>query len=247
VSRTDIFDLDSGYKVSRYVDTAAGSGIWATPTIPTGWRIVFHRIGVMNGGDGGSGGNSTTRTRGGGYRQKDVATLPSTVSYIVGNGGVGAAYNGVGGNGGQTSFGNSGDPWYLYGVPDIGVIDSPNGQLVAANTPGGGGGGANGAGQNGQSSAGAAGGRGGTPGNDGGIGADADLNQFEVYGGGGGGGGGGSQYQLSNGGNGGKPGGGGGGGCQYSSAGGAKTGGDGAPGCVVVYTYMLPADQGGTV
>lgn len=225
------------------ITTHTTSGTW---TKPAGYQDddLFTFICIC-GGNGGSEAvtANTARQRapgglGGGYISKQFryGDLPATVAMTIGAGGAGATEDGLGAEGGITSFGT-----LLVGTKGIGAIFKADGSYAVSYGPGNGGkGGINDVtndvfadAERGESSGFAAGGEPGFPASGlvvGQNGADAPVGVPS----GGGGGGGGNYDSLSAtigpGGDGGFPGGGGGGGGIGNTS--SANGGNGANGCI---------------
>jgi len=244
----------NGQTVSRSVYNS--SGTWTRPATPTGKRISRIAAAAINGGQGGNGPPSQNSDGaegglGGGYTLKAFVDgdVPSSVGVTVGAGGTGAGTGAIGAAGGTSSFGT-----LVIGKNGVANVLTAQGAIGSTCAPGnggqGGGGGYNALayemqsrGLRGGSTALALGGDGGAVRTAGANGAASSSDPQIVSGGGGGGGGGGTSANnvltapAGSGGAGGAPGGGGGGagGGQGSST---KFGGNGANGCVVVWTFF---------
>lgn len=149
------------------------SGTWTKPTGYDPDTVVMVELwgGGGAGGRGAAGNGNTAQGGGGGGYNRGlfrISDLPSSLSVVIGAGGTAPGAAGVGGNGGNSTFGSL---LTAYGG---------GGGAAAAATTGGGGGGVNGAGTNTSSTGGRTG---GGNGGSGGAGAQDALN---IYGGGGG-------------------------------------------------------------
>lgn len=217
--------LDESTRIIRQVFDTLGADTWTKPAVPAGYKVLYHRVAVINGGrkDSGTGSNvieGGIGGLGGGWQERFYPddALAATVAVFVGKG---ANFQGTGGSTPETvsSFGS------LQGVNGSNLILNLDGSAeISPNAPGHGGNGggtmysgsnnavATSLGKRGGNSAVAQGGD-VAPYINGLPGENAPYDPINFSGGGGGGGGGGvnGSGQGYGGGNGGNPGGGAGG------------------------------------